>query len=180
MIMSGRAKRVVMWAVLLQVLVLVDVGPFGVAESLAAAIKRVPCAGSVLKVEISGEDVRVSLRGYVVERVDDTIMVTKAGEDVMAIELLDPVPPAELNLLSMLLEINQLCSTSRIDRLRIRTLAEPTADLGSVQIGRTIMGVARNPEIRGTLQTAMFIAIGIVEASPILAAVLTHMLYSGG
>lgn len=64
--------------------------------------------------------------------------------------------------------------------------AEPTADLGSAilagiaaallnpnfVISRTVSGISRNPEIRGTLQTAGFIARGYLEAIPIRAAVL--------
>ncbi|GKS62297.1 hypothetical protein YTPLAS21_17550 [Candidatus Nitrosocosmicus sp.] len=42
----------------------------------------------------------------------------------------------------------------------------------SLTIGETIQGIARNPEIRGALQTAEFIGIGIVEALPILSGVI--------
>lgn len=42
----------------------------------------------------------------------------------------------------------------------------------SLIIGETIQGIARNPEIRGALQTAEFIGIGIVEALPIVSGVI--------
>lgn len=48
----------------------------------------------------------------------------------------------------------------------------------SLIIGETIQGIARNPEIRGALQTAEFIGIGIVEALPIVSVVITF-LYMG-
>jgi F-type H+-transporting ATPase subunit c len=42
-------------------------------------------------------------------------------------------------------------------------------------VGNTIQGIARQPELRGTLQTTMFIGIGIVEALPIIAVVIAFM-----
>lgn len=39
-------------------------------------------------------------------------------------------------------------------------------------VGRTVEGVSRQPELRGTLQTIMFIGIGLVEAIPIFAVVV--------
>ncbi len=39
-------------------------------------------------------------------------------------------------------------------------------------VGRTVEGVSRQPEARGTLQTIMFIGIGLVEAIPIFAVVV--------
>ncbi len=45
----------------------------------------------------------------------------------------------------------------------------------SLTIGETIQGIARNPEIRGALQTAEFIGIGIVEALPIVSVVITFL-----
>ncbi|MCL5056408.1 MAG: F0F1 ATP synthase subunit C [Actinobacteria bacterium] len=42
--------------------------------------------------------------------------------------------------------------------------------------GRTIEGMARQPEMRGTLMTTMFISIGIIEAMPIIAVVIAFIL----
>ncbi|AZB40903.1 F0F1 ATP synthase subunit C [Bacillus sp. FJAT-42376] len=42
-------------------------------------------------------------------------------------------------------------------------------------VGRTIEGIARQPELRGTLQTTMFIGIALVEALPIIAVVIAFI-----
>ncbi|MEH6943418.1 F0F1 ATP synthase subunit C [Bacillus sp. JJ722] len=42
-------------------------------------------------------------------------------------------------------------------------------------ISRTIEGVARQPELKGTLQTLMFIGVGLVEVVPIIAVVISFM-----
>jgi len=42
-------------------------------------------------------------------------------------------------------------------------------------VGRTIEGVSRQPELRGQLQTIMFIGIGLVEALPIIGVVIALM-----
>ncbi|HEY8528121.1 MAG TPA: F0F1 ATP synthase subunit C [Paenibacillaceae bacterium] len=41
---------------------------------------------------------------------------------------------------------------------------------------RTIEGIARQPELRGTLQTTAFIGVGLVEALPIIGLVLAFIL----
>jgi len=38
-------------------------------------------------------------------------------------------------------------------------------------VGRAIEGISRQPELRGTLMTTMFIGIGIVEALPVISLV---------
>ena len=38
-------------------------------------------------------------------------------------------------------------------------------------VGRTIEGISRQPELRGTLQTTMFIGVGLVEALPVISLV---------
>jgi F-type H+-transporting ATPase subunit c len=38
-------------------------------------------------------------------------------------------------------------------------------------VGRTVEGIARQPELRGTLQTTMFIGVGLVEVLPIMGLV---------
>lgn len=38
-------------------------------------------------------------------------------------------------------------------------------------VGRTVEGISRQPELRGTLQTTMFIGIGLVEALPVIGLV---------
>jgi len=42
-------------------------------------------------------------------------------------------------------------------------------------VGNTVSSIARQPELRGTLQTTMFIGIGLVEAIPIIAVVIAFM-----
>ncbi|GGJ91901.1 ATP synthase subunit c [Lentibacillus kapialis] len=39
-------------------------------------------------------------------------------------------------------------------------------------VSRTVEGIARQPELRGQLQTTMFIGVGLVEAMPIIAVVI--------
>ncbi|CAG7634462.1 ATP synthase subunit c [Paenibacillus solanacearum] len=38
-------------------------------------------------------------------------------------------------------------------------------------VSKTVDGIARQPEQKGTLQTVMFIGVGLVEAIPIIAVV---------
>ncbi|MGD6816540.1 F0F1 ATP synthase subunit C [Metabacillus sp. 84] len=42
-------------------------------------------------------------------------------------------------------------------------------------VSRTIEGIARQPELRGTLQTTMFIGVALVEALPIIAVVIAFI-----
>lgn len=42
-------------------------------------------------------------------------------------------------------------------------------------VGRTIEGIARQPELRGVLQTTMFIGLALVEALPIIAVVIAFI-----
>ncbi|WP_404455851.1 F0F1 ATP synthase subunit C [Virgibacillus necropolis] len=42
-------------------------------------------------------------------------------------------------------------------------------------VGRTVEGIARQPELKSQLQTTMFIGIGLVEALPIIAVVIALM-----
>ena len=39
-------------------------------------------------------------------------------------------------------------------------------------VSRTIEGVARQPELKGALQTIMFIGVALVEALPIIGVVI--------
>ncbi len=43
-------------------------------------------------------------------------------------------------------------------------------------VSKTVEGVSRQPEARGPLMTVMFIGIGVVEAVPIIAIVISFML----
>lgn len=43
--------------------------------------------------------------------------------------------------------------------------------------GKTVEAMARQPEMRGTLQTTMFISVGLIEALPIIAVVIAFMLF---
>lgn len=50
------------------------------------------------------------------------------------------------------------------------------AGIGNALIVKgTIEGVSRQPELRGTLQTIMFIGIALVEALPIIAVVIAFI-----
>ncbi|MFD3446678.1 F0F1 ATP synthase subunit C [Microbacteriaceae bacterium 4G12] len=42
-------------------------------------------------------------------------------------------------------------------------------------VSRTVEGVARQPELRGVLQTIMFIGVALVEALPIIGVVIAFM-----
>ncbi|WP_379970663.1 F0F1 ATP synthase subunit C [Ectobacillus sp. sgz5001026] len=42
-------------------------------------------------------------------------------------------------------------------------------------VSRTVEGTARQPELRGVLQTIMFIGVALVEALPIIAVVIAFM-----
>jgi len=56
-------------------------------------------------------------------------------------------------------------------------LAALGASLGNGNVtGKTVEGIARNPEARGALQTTMFISVGLIEALPIIAVVIGFLL----
>ena len=42
-------------------------------------------------------------------------------------------------------------------------------------VGRTVEGIARQPELKGLLQTTMFIGVSLVEALPIIAVVIAFI-----
>ena len=42
-------------------------------------------------------------------------------------------------------------------------------------VGRTVEGIARQPEARGLLTTQMFIGVALVEALPIIAVVIAFI-----
>ncbi|MCH1625137.1 F0F1 ATP synthase subunit C [Fredinandcohnia quinoae] len=44
-------------------------------------------------------------------------------------------------------------------------------------VSRTVEGIARQPEARGTLTTTMLIGVALVEAMPIIAVVIAFMVY---
>ncbi|MUK89654.1 F0F1 ATP synthase subunit C [Ornithinibacillus sp. L9] len=46
-------------------------------------------------------------------------------------------------------------------------------------VSRTVEGIARQPELKGQLQTTMFIGVGLVEAMPIIAVVIALMVMGG-
>ena len=55
-------------------------------------------------------------------------------------------------------------------------LAALGAGLGIGMIGsKTLEGIARQRELKGSLQGTMFIAVALVEAIPIIAAVIAFM-----
>jgi F-type H+-transporting ATPase subunit c len=59
-------------------------------------------------------------------------------------------------------------------------LAAFGAGIGNALIvSRTIEGIARQPELKSTLQTIMFIGVALVEAIPIIAVVIAFMVVGG-
>jgi F-type H+-transporting ATPase subunit c len=44
-------------------------------------------------------------------------------------------------------------------------------------VSKTVEGIARQPELKGPLQTTMFIGVGLVEAIPIITVVLAFLFY---
>jgi len=44
-------------------------------------------------------------------------------------------------------------------------------------VSRTVESIARQPELRGTLQTTMFIGVGIVEVVPLIGVVLAFLIF---
>jgi F-type H+-transporting ATPase subunit c len=55
-------------------------------------------------------------------------------------------------------------------------LAAVGAGIGNgLTVGRTVEGIARQPEHRGLLQTTMFIGVALVEALPIIGVVIAFM-----
>ncbi len=59
-------------------------------------------------------------------------------------------------------------------------LAAVGAGIGNgLIVGRTIEGIARQPELKGQLQGTMFIGIGLVEAMPIIAVVIALLAMFG-
>ncbi|NGM82269.1 F0F1 ATP synthase subunit C [Paenibacillus sp. 7124] len=45
-------------------------------------------------------------------------------------------------------------------------------------VSKTVEGIARQPEARGTLQTTMYIGVALVEALPIIGVVLAFIFYA--
>ncbi|MBO3285250.1 F0F1 ATP synthase subunit C [Paenibacillus sp. SEL3] len=45
-------------------------------------------------------------------------------------------------------------------------------------VSKTVEGIARQPEAKSTLQTVMFIGVGLVEALPIIGVVLAFIFYA--
>jgi F-type H+-transporting ATPase subunit c len=44
-------------------------------------------------------------------------------------------------------------------------------------VSKTVEGISRQPELRGTLQTTMFIGVGIVEVVPLIGVVIGFLIY---
>lgn len=44
-------------------------------------------------------------------------------------------------------------------------------------VSKTVEGISRQPELRGALQTTMFIGVGIVEVVPLIGAVLAFLMF---
>lgn len=55
-------------------------------------------------------------------------------------------------------------------------LAALGAGLGNgLIVSKTVEGIARQPELKGALQTVMFIGVALVEALPIIAVVIAFL-----
>ena len=46
-------------------------------------------------------------------------------------------------------------------------------------VSRTVESIARQPDLRGQLQTTMFIGVGIVEVVPLIGVVLAFLIFFG-
>lgn len=46
-------------------------------------------------------------------------------------------------------------------------------------VSKTVEGISRQPELRGPLQTTMFIGVGIVEVIPLAGVVLAFLMFFG-
>ncbi|MEY8662226.1 F0F1 ATP synthase subunit C [Ligilactobacillus faecis] len=56
-------------------------------------------------------------------------------------------------------------------------LAALGAGIGNgLLVSKTLEGMSRQPELSGQLRTTMFIGVGLVEATPIIAIVIAFML----
>ncbi|WP_442604327.1 F0F1 ATP synthase subunit C [Paenibacillus sp. KN14-4R] len=44
-------------------------------------------------------------------------------------------------------------------------------------VSKTVEGISRQPELKGALQTTMFIGVGLVEAIPIISVVFALLFY---
>ena len=56
-------------------------------------------------------------------------------------------------------------------------LASIGAGIGDgIVTGKTVEATARQPEMRGSLMTLMFISVGLIEALPIIAVVIAFIL----
>lgn len=44
-------------------------------------------------------------------------------------------------------------------------------------VSKTVEGISRQPELRGALQTTMFIGVGIVEVIPLIGVVISFLLF---
>jgi F-type H+-transporting ATPase subunit c len=44
-------------------------------------------------------------------------------------------------------------------------------------VSKTVEGISRQPELRGTLQTTMFIGVGIVEVIPLIGVVIAFLIF---
>ncbi len=52
------------------------------------------------------------------------------------------------------------------------------AGIGNAMIvSKTVEGVSRQPELRGVLQTIMFIGVGIVEVIPLIGVVIAFLIF---
>jgi F-type H+-transporting ATPase subunit c len=47
-------------------------------------------------------------------------------------------------------------------------------------VGRTIEGISRQPELRSTLQTTMYIGVALVEGLPVIALVFAIIFWQAG
>lgn len=52
------------------------------------------------------------------------------------------------------------------------------AGLGNAMVvSKALEGIARQPELRGPLQTTMFIGVGIIEVIPLIGVVIAFLIF---
>ena len=90
-------------------------------------------------------------------QLEDGLALIKSGQSIESFQLND----------DQLVEVQVGLAAAIFDGL-----AALGAGIGNgLLISRTVEGIALNPDIRGEIQTTMFIGIGILEALPIIPVI---------
>lgn len=71
----------------------------------------------------------------------------------------------------------ELSAASALGMAIAAGLAATGAAIGNgIATGKTIEGIARQPELRGRLLTMMLISVGLIETVPLIAIVIAFLL----